>query len=130
PATRTVGLEHRRVDDPYELPPVGVDEPAPRTDLEPSCTEQCARVGNCPGGEEDRVAGLRPDGFCELGALAVTDVLRDRSAELSVVLHEDVGESLRPARLRPVLPRVELLAALARATGHDEAADVRRVEAP
>ncbi len=61
---------------------------------------------------------------------SVGQVLRDRSAELAVLLDQHVGEALGPALLGPLLPGVELLARLGGAAGHHHRADVLRLEHP
>ena len=91
----------------------------------PSSSCECRR---CAGGEEDAVAGLRADGRDQPVALGVGDVLGDRAAERAVLGDRHVGQALGAARLRPVLPGVEGPPGLRAAAGHDDRADVRRLE--
>ena len=99
-------LEQRRVHDPYERPGSLVDEPAASPDLETRRTEQRTRGRHLSCSEEDAVAGGSPDALGEAGTLGIREVLGNRTAELAILLNEDVGKSLGSALLGPVLPRV------------------------
>src|SRR5690606_24824381 len=76
------------------------------------------------GGEEDAVAWLGAGVLSESRALVLTEVTGDRSAELAVLTNEDVGQTLGAMRAGPLLPGIQLLAALAGAAGHDHRAHV------
>jgi hypothetical protein len=66
----------------------------------------------------------------EAGALGVGEVLGDRTAQLAVLLDQDVGQTSRTALLGELLPGVEGLAGLARAARHDDGPDVVGLEDP
>ena len=117
-------LEHGRVDDPDELPRVVVDEAAPLPHLEAGGCEQAERVGASACCEEDTVSGTGARLRREAGTLVLGQVLGDRAAELTVLLHQHVRETLGATRAGPVLPGVELLACLSGSARHDDGADV------
>ena len=117
-------LEHRRVDHPDELPRVVVDEAAPLPHLEPGGREQAEGVGASACREEDTVTRTGARLRREAGTLVLGQVLGDRAAELTVLLHQHVGQTLGAARPGPVLPGVELLARLSGSARHDDGSDV------
>ena len=81
-----------------------------------------------PAAKKTQSPGFAPTWAARPALLLVGEVLGDRTAELAVLTHEHVGEALGPAALGPVLPGVELLARLARPSGHDDGADVLGLE--
>ena len=129
PSIEVDPLEHRSVHDPDELPRVVVDQAAALADLEPRGGQQTERVRSPACREEDAVAGFRPGLGRQARPLLLGQVLGDRAAELSVLLHQDVGEALGAARACPVLPGVELLAGLPGTAWHHDRADVMVVPA-
>ena len=122
------GFEHRRVHDPAEGPVSGVDQAGAVADLDAGSAEQRAGRGLLAGGEEDAVAGLGADGVGEAGTLGLGEVLGHGTGELAVFLVQDVGQALGAALLGPFLPGVEGAAGLGGAAGHDDGADVGRLE--
>ena len=64
----------------------------------------------------------------DAGPFLLAEVLGHRPGQLAVLLDQQVRQSAGATLLGPLLPGVELLARLARATGHDDRADVLRLE--
>ena len=122
------GLEQRRVQNPEERPLGLVDELTALADLQTGGTEQRPRGLGRTGCEEDAVALGGSDVCGKTLAFALGQVLGNRSAELTVIADEDVGQALGPTLLGELLPAVQLLARLRCAAGHDDRSDIRSLE--
>ena len=83
-------------------------------------------VRNMKQSADDRPKAIASD----TGKLGLGQVLGDRSGQGPVLLDQDVRQPAGTPLLRPLLPRVELLAGLGSTAGHDHRSDVRRLEDP
>ncbi len=125
------GLEQRRVDDPQEAPRRLVDEPAAPADLERGRRRAGrARLFVAPAAKKMQSPGFAPTCSARPARSVSDRFLATGPASVAVLLHEHVRQAAGAALLGPLLPGVELLARLARAAGHDDRADVRRLEDP
>jgi len=127
---RTHRLEQRRVDDPHELEFRFVDQSDAAGDLVAGGSEEAAGLVGLARGEEDAVAVLGGDCRREACELRLGQVLGDGAPQCAVLADEHVRKALGSALFRPVLPRVERLARLARTTWHDDGAHILRLEDP
>src|SRR6476659_3595214 len=105
---RLVGrLEQGPVDDPDELPCVGIDQVETLGDLDARRAEQCAgRLGGT-GREEDAVPWRGADVRGQTVAFGVGEVLGDRTGKRAVLADQYIGQPLVYALLGELLPAVQ-----------------------
>ena len=88
------------------------------TDLNTGSAQQSTRLFSFTGGEEDAVPGVGAGCCSKTCTFLISDVLRNRTSQFAVFLHEYIGQTLRTALLCPFLPCVQGAARLRSTAGH------------
>ena len=99
-----VPLEHREVGHPEERERALVDQPELAAELEAERAEHPRGHRPRVGGEEQRLVGRRGERL----ELRLGEELRDRRADLALLVADHVGEALGAELLRALLERGEL----------------------
>ena len=111
-------LKERRIHNPQERPLAVLDKAGTVTDLNTGSAQQSTRLFSFTGGEEDAVPGVGAGCCSKTCTFLISDILRNRTSQFAVFLHEYIGQALRTALLCPFLPCIQGAARLRSTAGH------------